>query len=186
MGSRLIGQIVVLALWASASPAETWRLAQADSSLTFSYLENGVVIEGAFTKFDGEARLEPADLSDASVAVTVTTDSISFGDPLRDHFARSVDWFNTETFPAAEFYLTGLANLGGDRYSAAGVLEIRGTRHEVDATLTIDRRDGGLTAEGALVFPRSEFGVGTGFSALLADIGDDITVKFDLVGERID
>ena len=55
-----------------------------------------------------------------------------------------------------------------------------------DATLTIDRSGDRLSAEGAMVFPRSEFGVGTGFSAMLADIGDDITVKFDLVGQRVD
>lgn len=175
-----------LTLSTGLAEAETWRLAQADSTLKFSYLENGQTIEGAFTDFDGEADLNHPDLSDARVTVKVTTKSVTFGDPLRDHFARSVDWFNTETFPDAEFELTGLANLGGDRYSADGMLEIRGMRHAVDATLTIDRRNGGLSAEGAMVFPRSDFGVGTGFSTLLADIGDDITVRFDLVGVRVD
>ncbi len=183
---RPIGLACAVALLAGAAAAESWRLAEPVSSLTFSYLENGEVIEGAFTEFDGEADFDSADPSGAFVTIDVSTASVSFGDPLRDHFARSVDWFDVENHPEAGFELTRLVALPDGRFSAEGALEIRGIRQTVFATLDIRRAEDALSAAGEMTFPRSAFGVGVGFSGLLADIGDDITVRFDLTGERVE
>lgn len=186
MRSAIRTAAAALALVAGAASAETWTLARGDSRIAFAYLENGLPIEGEFTRFDGRAEFAAPDLSDARVTVVVETASVSFGDPLRDHFARSVDWFDAENHPEARFELARLVPLPDGRHSAEGVLEIRGVRRDVDAVLEVRRSGDALSASGELAFPRSDFGVGIGFSALIADIGDVVTVRFLLVGDRVE
>jgi polyisoprenoid-binding protein YceI len=186
MTSTFIGFISALAFLTGAASAETWDLALSESRLNFSYLENGATIEGAFTEFGGAAEFGGPNLEDARVSVVVDTASVAFDDPVRAYFARSVDWFDVEDHPAAAFTLTSLTPRPDGNLSAVGVLEMRGIRREVSATLTLHRAKDALSAIGELSFPRTAFGVGSGFSSLLADIGDQIKVSFKFVGQRVD
>lgn len=188
MISRLVAATAIAtAFWtAPAKSAEqVWRLVDSASSLTFSYIEDDAPAEGRFNTFSGSARVDFNDLSTAAVDVLVDIASITMADPVRTHFAQSIDWFHTEAYPEARFQLTGLTPAPSGGYQATGDLTIKGVTIPVATDVTLTGGEESLTAAGRISFQRTAFKLGIGFSSLFNTVGDEIIVSFSLTGERI-
>jgi polyisoprenoid-binding protein YceI len=86
---------------------------------------------GRFTRWNGELRLDPADLTRSSVEVSIDASSIDTGDAQRDGHLKSADFLDVEKFPALTFRSTGVQDLGEGKLRVDGELTIRGVTRPV-------------------------------------------------------
>jgi len=185
MHMRLMFALLLsVAALSSVLPAQAgnYRLIAGESVISFTYLENGTPKPGAFTRLEGHARFSFRRPSEADVELVVHADSVDLGDPVRTHFAQSIDWFWAERYPVFTFRLRELKHLGGPRYRAIGTVSIKERELEVSVDLELARLDHKLRASGALVLDRHDYGLGIGFSSLFATIGREVRVRFELTG----
>ncbi|MEM9049157.1 MAG: YceI family protein [Pseudomonadota bacterium] len=173
--------VAVCALPASTAAAE-YALDPSRSTIVFSYVEDGTPQEGRFSDLSGRAIFDPAMPEAADVELTIRSDSIRLRDPVRTHFAQSVDWFHAEEHPDFTFRLLGLKALDAQRFQAQGQVEIKGRRVELSVELDIVEETDGLRARGVLLLERQDYGLGIGFSSLFSRVGETVQVAFDLYG----
>lgn len=164
--------------------AANWVLLPKDSTIAFSYTEDGAKKPGEFTAFNGKAEFDPAAPETASVSLTIRSASIDLRDPIRSHFARSADWFDADVHPTMEFRLSGLTEAGPNRYMATGNMLAKGTRVAIAPQVELVRDGNRLRAKGSIVIDRHDFQLGIGFSSLFVTVGRDVVVTFDLIGEQ--
>ena len=107
----------------------------------------------------------------SSVTATITTASVSTGQPDRDNHLRTGDFFEAEKYPTMEYRSTGIKSVDGNEFVLDGELTIKGVTRPVEllvefegagrspygfdvfgfsATTEIDREDWGLTYNQAL------------------------------------
>jgi polyisoprenoid-binding protein YceI len=86
---------------------------------------------GRFTRWNGELRLDPANLAGSGVEVTIDAASIDTGDAQRDAHLRSADFLDVEKFPTLSFRSTKVEDLGAGKLRVHGDLTIRGVTHPV-------------------------------------------------------
>ncbi|AYO75675.1 MULTISPECIES: YceI family protein [Sphingobium] len=166
---------------AVAAPAPTWTVNKAQSRLGFQASMNGQAISGAFRRFDARIAFDPANLSGSSVVAVIDTGSAATGDATRDESLPTPDWFNTKVFPRATFTSKSFKSLGGNRYQAAGTLNIRGVNRPVVLPFQLNINRGEARMQGSLVIDRRWFGVGRGqfasTDAVAANVRVNVTIQ---------
>lgn len=109
-----------------------WNIDTTHSSVGFSVRHLMFAkVRGRFAKWQGTVRLDPDDLTHASVNVVIDAASIDTGVADRDNHLRSGDFFDVEHAPELTFTSTKIEAVGGDRYKVYGELSIRGITREV-------------------------------------------------------
>ncbi|HEU0223499.1 MAG TPA: YceI family protein [Paracoccaceae bacterium] len=175
---------LLIGLLFACGPASAglFKLDPSESKISFVYLENGEPKTGHFARLDGRAEFDPNQLAAADVRLTIQSAGVDLGDPIRSHFAQSIDWFDAERHPSFTVTLRRLERLGAGRYRAEAVVTIKG--HEVGITpeLALEEAGGRLRATGELVLNRHDYRLGVGFSSLFTTVATDVLVKFDLSG----
>ncbi len=171
--------VLLLALPAAAAP---YVLDGDASRIEFSYLENATPTRGSFDALSGTAAFDPADPAAATMVLTVAATGIDLGDPVRSYFAQSIDWFDAERYPSFTVHLDQLVTLAPGRFRAVAVVRIKGREVTITPEISVAPEGPGLRATGSLRLNRHDFGLGIGFSALFATIGQDVDVTFDLLG----
>ncbi|MEL6318989.1 MAG: YceI family protein [Pseudomonadota bacterium] len=182
------------ALWAAPAAALNWRIAPAESQITFAYTENGEPAEGRFKRFGGVGEFDRARPQRARLDLEIAVDSIELSNGFRTSFVKTETWFDAESHPTAHFILdeirldpsAGEPEVGETaRYAVVGRLRIKGVERPVETAidLTLDARR--ARAVGAVTFERSAFGVGDRIGGLFVDLSDAITVQFDIVANRL-
>ncbi len=127
-------------------------------------------VRGEFGEFSGTAHIDASDPAKSSVNLTISTGSVSTGNPDRDGHLASADFFDAETHPALSFVSTHVTR-DGDDWSITGDLSIKGTAKPVtivfeqtgsaqdpfgntrvgfEGDVTVNRKDWGLTWNAAL------------------------------------
>lgn len=168
---------------APAAAAEIWRVESERSSLTFSFVINGIETGGAFPEFEGRGRFDPAAPEDSELTLAVAVEAVDLGNAVANHFARGADWFWAEEHPVGTFRLDRVEPEGDGLWTAFGTLRLRGVTREVVTPLRLELGEATARAWGEAVFDRTEFGVGRGPSAALVEVSERIRVRFDLVAE---
>lgn len=148
----------------------TWAIDASHSEASFTVRHAGISkVRGTVTITEGTLTVGD-DLSTTSVTATLDPASISTGDANRDGHLKSADFFDVEQFGAWSFTSTAVRP-DGDAYVIVGDLTIHGvtksveletvfngtavdpfgnTRAGFEATLTISRKEFGLTWNAAL------------------------------------
>lgn len=163
------------------APAAEWRADPANSRLTFAGTQGGRPFEGAFQRFSVDIRFDANDLPASKVVVVIQTASINTGDAVRDEAARSADWFAASRFPEARFETISLRHLGGERYEADAVLQLRDVSKPVLLPFTLRRENGATRAVGMLTINRTDFGIGQGQWASPQVVAHEVTIRFELL-----
>jgi len=180
-----VGAFALAVASTSAAPAlaRGWVVDPAQSEIVFLYDENGKPAQGVFTQVQGDGAFDPTRPSEARLTLTIAVGSIDIGGALENAFVQGADWFDAEAHPDAVFDLTDLTALTPDgiSYKARGDLTIKGVSHEIWAPVTLTTGDASARATGLVSFNRRDFEVGVGLSDELVSIGDEITVRFDLI-----
>ena len=134
---------------------QTWQFDLSHSSINFHVCHLMVSkVHGRFTKWDGILEIDPENLANSRVEVTIDAASLDTQEPKRDDHLRSPDFFEVEKFPQLTFKGTKVEKRGDDRYALTGDLTI----HGVTRSVTLD-------VEGGDVVKDPWGGVRTGYSA---------------------
>lgn len=172
------GLIAAAALAALLPHAAT--TADAGGSLTFEATQAGARFTGRFDRFSADIAFDPADPASCRFEVRIDTASAETRESQRDELLKGPDFFWVERYPAATYTGTGCraANAG---YVLDGELALRGVKRKVPLRFTYTPGQRGASMTGEARLSRLAFGVGQGEWQDTEWVGDEVTVRFDLL-----
>ena len=169
--------------------AAAYALDPAHTSLSFEIGHMGVAtVHGRFNEKSGRVLVDPDNLTNSSVEVTVKTASMDTGVVPRDNHLRSADFFEVEKFPAMTFKSTGIRQFGNS-YIADGKLTIKAVSKNISIWFKyhgpIDAGNGkkriGIVAV-PFTINRQDYGVA--YNAKLPDgtssVDDRVTIRLSM------
>ncbi|WP_350333834.1 YceI family protein [Coralliovum pocilloporae] len=172
--------LLLPAATASASP---WTVKPETSSLTFSAGKGGNAIRGSLGSFSAEVILDPANLANASIRVTIPLNDATTGRADNDKALHGAEWFNTGQFPEAVYESASVARLEDGTYSAEGSLTIKDIALPATLSFTLNVNDSDAHAEGQAQINRKAYGIGFKDGSL---VPFDVTVSFSLDASKAD
>lgn len=144
----------------------TWGIDKAHTDIGFTVLHIGVSkVRGSFTDFDGTVVADGKNPEKSSVDFTIKVDSINTANTARDNHLKGKDFFEVDKYPTITFKSTKITKRKGG-FNAIGTLTMHGVSKTVtlpftvagpakgpdqklhmgvDTSVTIDRKDYGLT-----------------------------------------
>lgn len=124
--------VVLMLVLAISSPAATWKLDKAHSSIGFS-VRHMVISKttGTFGEFDGTVEFDGVNFETGSVEVTAQMASVDTDNAKRDDHLKSADFFEVEKYPTMTFKSTKVKSTGKDSFELTGMLTIKGISREV-------------------------------------------------------
>ena len=148
---------------APAAPANSWRIDQGHSELTFSIRHMVSGVRGQFNRWSGTITGDLNDWEKAVVDVTIDASTIDTNHERRDADLRGKDHFEVETFPTITFKSTKIERTG-ERLRLTGNLTMRGVTRPVvlEGQLTGTAQERGRTRvgfEASTVISRKDFGL---------------------------
>jgi len=170
--------LVCASLPAIAAPIDTSR-----STLTATFRQMNVPVEGTFKRISGDLVFDAARPQDARAALDIDLASFDLGPGTEDYAVetRRKDWFDTTRFPRATFTLAGARALGGDRFEARGKLSLKGRVLDLVAQVARRSEAGIQVFEGQVPIRRLAFGIGEGEWRDPSVVADEVVVRFRLV-----
>lgn len=154
--------------------------ADAGGSLTFEATQAGARFAGRFDRFSADISFDPADPASCRFEVRIDTASADTREAQRDELLKGPDFFWVERYPAATYAGSGCRAVKGG-YALDGQLELRGVKREVPLRFTYAPGRSGAGMEGTARLSRLAFGVGQGEWQDTQWVGDEVTVRFDLL-----
>ena len=169
----------------------TWNIDGSHTRTGFS-VKHLVIsdVKGEFSKTEGKAQIDEADLSKSSIEVTIDAASVDTRDAKRDNHLKSADFFDVAKYPSITFKSTKV-DAGKD-----GALTVTGdlTMHGVTKPVTLEGSitkaitdPWGLTRRGASFtgkLDRKAWGITWGkMTDVGAVVGDE--VKLDIQAELV-
>ncbi len=120
---------------------ETYYTDQGHTEVRLQWSHAGVSTQAAeFTTVKGKLDLEPDNVEQSSLSVTIDASSISTGfGPLDDHM-KSADFLEVETYPQITFSSTGVKQTGDTTADVTGDLTIHGVTKSVTLKTTLTHR----------------------------------------------
>ena len=166
---------------ATAAHAVEYTQVQPDKSqITFAYQQMGVAMQGAFKKFSGQLRFDPAAPSAAKSTIEVELASVDTGSSEGDTEFATKTWFDTKAFPRARFESGSVKALGGNKYEVAGKLTIKGKTVDVVVPATFAAQGKTGVFEGRLTIRRGDFSIGDGAWKAFDIVANDVVIQFRL------
>ena len=160
-------------------PADEWRVLPG-GTIGFAAVVNGETVQGRFGRWDADITFDPARPSLASLDAKIDLTTATTSDGQRDAMLLEEDFFATSLHPSARFKSQDAVALGSDRFSARGVLTIKGIARAT--TIDFSLKIIGDTAQvvGSTTINRNDFLVGIGQWAGEDTIANKVivTVKF--------
>ncbi|GGK04811.1 polyisoprenoid-binding protein [Lentibacillus kapialis] len=149
--------------------------------------------KGHFNDFDAVIEVDPENLEDSKVEVTIDVSSIDTKNTGRDEHLRSDDFFAVEKHPKATFVATGVKKKSDNNYDVTGDLTITGTTKSVTFDVVFegqskDPMSGNTVAgfSGKTAINRKDFGL-TWNAALETGgvlVGDDVNITFEIEAHK--
>ena len=166
---------------ATAAHAVEYTQVQPDKSqITFAYQQMGVAMQGAFKKFSGQLRFDPAAPAAAKSTIEVELASVDTGSSEGDTEVATKTWFDTKAFPRARFESGSVKALGGNKYEVAGKLTIKGKTVDVVVPATFAAKGKTGVFEGRLTIRRGDFSIGDGAWKAFDIVANDVVIQFRL------
>jgi polyisoprenoid-binding protein YceI len=150
---------------------QTYAIDKQHSEVAFEVRHLLTKVRGRFSDFSGAVRFDQDHPERSSATVTIDASSVDTGTADRDAHLRSDDFFAVGTYPTLTFTSSRIVKTGDDTYDVAGTLTIRGIAKDItlpvtylgtakdpwgnaragfEATVTVNRKDFGLTWNAAL------------------------------------
>ena len=173
----------MMSSFAYAQDAE-WRVADAESSISFSVVIEGSPAQGEFTKFTANIIFDPLTLDQSRIDVLIDLNHIdAFYSDIAENLKKK-DWFDVEHYPVARFVSHKFTHLGGNEYQVTGDLTLRDVTRTEILKFTLTEYDGQKAAiKGRMVLSRLDYGVGQGgwrdVSSVAGQVFMDVVVKAD-------
>ena len=146
MGSIRFTQLAAVPLFVAmtslpAFAAETYYTDQGHTEVRMAWSHAGVSVQTAeFISVNGTLELDPDNVANSTLDVTIDASSISSGfGPLDDHL-KSADFLEVETYPEITFKSTEIKQTGDDTADVTGDLTIHGVTKPVTLKTTLTHR----------------------------------------------
>jgi len=171
--------ILAFALVPLAASAATWHADAKASTLAFSGASQDEPFKGRFKSFDATIAFDPAQLATSRFDVRIALASADTASSDRDDMLHGKDFFDAAHTPNATYVATKFRALGGNRYAADGMLNLRGVSKPV--TLTFAWTAGASPSlVGDASVNRLDFNVGGGQWADTSQIANAVKVHTEL------
>ncbi|HZY10356.1 MAG TPA: YceI family protein [Bacteroidota bacterium] len=130
--------LIMLFITTAYLPAQTtWKIDGAHSKVLFSVTYMSLTdVTGRFNEFDATLTRTKDDFSDATLNVTIKTNSIDTDNEKRDGHLKSADFLDAEKYQEITFTGTSFKKAGKNKYKITGDLTING----VTKTVALDAR----------------------------------------------
>jgi polyisoprenoid-binding protein YceI len=139
-----------------------WTVDKATSSLSFSGSMTGDVFSGTFAGFDAAILLDPNDLDEARITVSVNMIGADAGDAERTDTLPGKEWFAVKEFPISVFESGTINRISDNRYEAIGTLTIKDVTRALTLPFSLEITGDTAKATAQISINRTDFGVGTG------------------------
>ena len=145
--------------------------------------------QGEFLKFSGRFTFDPDNPAASYAEVSIDTNSIDMDNGKWNDHMRNEDFFDVKKFPTIEFKSTKVEIESERQARVHGDLTIIGQTHPVVLAVTYNKSGvhpfsgkfiSGFSA--TTTIKRSQYGMTYGLPAL----GDDVEIRLEIEGERID
>ena len=180
MQRTAIALLSALSLATAAHAVEYTQVQPEKSQITFAYQQMGVAMQGAFKKFSGQLRFDPAAPAAAKSTIEVELASVDTGSSEGDTEVATKTWFDTKAFPRARFESGSVKALGGNKYEVAGKLTIKGKTVDVVVPATFAAQGKTGLFEGRLTIRRGDFSIGEGAWKAFDIVANDVVIQFRL------
>lgn len=164
--------------------AADWSVDHKASSIAFSGTHAGNSFNGRFDSWQADIRFNPEDLDASKAVVSIDLASARTGDKSYDGTLPGADWFNVRQFARATYTTTGFRHLGGKRYEADGLLNMRGVTLPLKLAFTLAIEGNSATMTGTTSIKRVAWGLGKGPDATGEWVSLDIPVTVKLSATR--
>lgn len=185
MSRKYVKYLALMGLFLIASGADAIQFNQMlsdKSSISFSYKQMNVPLDGKFKKFVAQLDFDPAKPEAAQAKFDIDLASIDTGSSDGDEEVAGKDWFNAKAFPTAKFVSTGVKALGANRFEVQGKLTIKGKTLPVTAPFTF-KPDAALAMfDGSFTIKRLDYAIGEGEWADVSTVANEVQIKFHIVG----
>lgn len=139
--ARLFGPVVLFALTGPALATETYYTDQGHTEVRFGWSHAGVSMQtGEFTEAKGTLILDPDNVEQSSISVTIYAASVSTGFEALDEHLKTADFLEVETFPEITFVSTSVEQTGDMTANITGDLTIHGVTKPVTLETTMTHR----------------------------------------------
>jgi polyisoprenoid-binding protein YceI len=180
----------ILALAAPLALAQTssWATDPAHSEVDFTIRHGGVSnVHGRFGGVKGTLVYNEADITKATVTVTIDTATVNTGVDARDAHLKTDAFFDVAKFPTAAFTSSSVVK-NGNRLTVNGNL----TLHGVTKPIVLDVEGPSTPVEGmdhkahsgfsgTTTISRTAFGIGTGFPSVMLSDEIKLTIELEIV-----
>ncbi|HEX2606063.1 MAG TPA: YceI family protein [Flavisolibacter sp.] len=148
-----------------------------ESKVSFSIKNFGIATGGTFKGLQGRINFSPANLTMASIDVSVDASSVDTDVDSRDNHLRKEEYFNVAKYPRLSFVSTKIEKSGNSNtYKVYGKLTIKGTTKDINFPFTATPQANGYVFSGDFKVNRRDFNVG-GSSFVL---GDNVTISLQV------
>ncbi len=132
---------LLLTFAAQAMAAETYYTDQGHTEVRFGWSHAGVSVQtGEFTTASGKLILDPDNVEQSSISVTIDAASVSTGFEALDTHLKSADFLEVETYPEITFESTSIERTGDMTADVKGDLTIHGVTKPVTLETTLTHR----------------------------------------------
>lgn len=108
------------------------------SQVTFTIKKLGfITVRGTFTNIKGDVNLDPSNLSDSKIDISIAIKGVSTNNKKRDEHLLQKDFFNIEEFPEMTFKSTSVSK-EETGYVARGVICIVDNTQDVEIPFTFN------------------------------------------------
>lgn len=177
----LLLSATVLTCSVQAAPYQS--IVPTKSNITFQFKQMGVSADGRFKKFAAQVNFDPAKAEQGKASFEVDLASVDTGSGEADQEVVTKSWFNTATFPKAQFVSKQIKSTAPNQYEVLGTLSIKGQSREVKFPMkhTPQGKDGVLT--GGFTLKRADYNIGEGMWAKFDVVANDIQVNFSITAQ---
>lgn len=140
-------------------------------------------VTGQFSDFSVSATKNP-DLEKSAVTVTIAVKSIDTDNARRDRHLKKPDFFDEEKYKNIIFKSKKIRHLKDNRFEVNGDVEIKNKSTNITFEVVVEQTKTPANAwriKGEKKFNRNQLGIDYKSPFYLPDVGDEITVHFDVV-----
>jgi polyisoprenoid-binding protein YceI len=151
------------------------------STLTATFKQMNVPVDGKFKKLGANLRFDPANLAASTAQIDVDVASFDLGSAEYNSQVTGKDWFDAKAFPRATFVSTSIKPGANGSYAVTGTLTIRGKSKSVVMPMQYRKEGAAQVFDGALPIKRLDFGIGQGDWADTSLVANEVQLKFHIV-----
>jgi polyisoprenoid-binding protein YceI len=169
---------VALAATVYAAPYQAVQLDK--SSVSFSFKQMGVGMDGHFAKFTPQISFDPAKPEQTKASIEIDLASVDAGSGEADQEVVGKSWFNTGAFPKALFVAKQVKQTAPNVYEVLGTLTLKGRARDIKVAMkhTPQGKQGLLS--GSFTLQRADYAIGEGMWSKFDVVANDIQVSFQL------